>query len=542
MPQQHRRLVKFAPVKRAGLAIICTMGPRVSRTGPDRRGRYAEPGALTSIPELVEQGMAAARVNMSHVRPEGFGEVDRLIAAIRRTEEELRRPLPVILDLKGPKIRIRDIRLITGNATEPADRVTVSEGDRVQIVTCDSPRGRVPARVKARLCIAYPLDLFVEIDEGNTIVVGDNEVYLKAEKKEFPDRITCVAEHKGTIKLNKGIDLPQVPGGRLQAGPLDVPEDIAAVNHGFDVDFIAQSFVQGPSDIAEMAGLLAKSPTGPRPIIAKIESPAAVANVDAILARDEVYGIMVARGDLGVLVDYPEIPRVQRRLIDRANIAGKPVIVATQLLESMIRNPLPQRGEVQDIATAVEEGADALMLSGETAVGDFPLECVKVMARVVEATMPIDRDRHLAKFAGRYTREPATRNIHVLGFPIVSLAEQAGAPLIVSWATTGASATMISRFRPSMPVLAVTNRPDTARQLRLLYGVYPVLVDTGRDPATGQPADLPRTPDRSVEFARAVISELGLASRLKVKGRLIVLTMHNGLAGEFSRSVITFRW
>ncbi|MFO7651182.1 MAG: pyruvate kinase [bacterium] len=543
MPPHRRHVVKFAPVKTAGLAILCTMGPRVSRSGPDRRGRYPEPGALTGIPELVEQGMAAARINMSHVRPEGFAEVEKLIAAIRRTEEELRRPLPIILDLKGPKIRIREIRpLGPKGPLEPVDRIAVSEGDRVQIVTCDTPRGRVPAKVKARLCVAYPLDLYVEIDEGNTIVVGDNEVYLKAERKDFPDRITCVAEHSGTIKLNKGIDLPQVPGGRLQAGPLDVPEDTAAINHGFDVDFIAQSFVQGPSDVCDMAGLLQKSPTGPKPIIAKIESPAAVANVDAILARDEVYGIMVARGDLGVLVDYPEIPKVQRRLIDRANIAGKPVIVATQLLESMIRNPLPQRGEVQDIATAVEEGADTLMLSGETAVGDFPLACVKVMSRVVEATMPIDRDRYIAKFAERYTREPATRNIHVLGYPIVSLAEQAGAPLIVSWATTGASATMISRFRPSMPVVAVTNRVETARQLRLLYGVYPVLVDTGLDAATGKPADLPRTPEGAVAFTRAVVSELGLANRLKVKGRLIVVTLHNGLAGEFSRSVITFRW
>jgi pyruvate kinase len=543
MPPQRRNVVKFAPVKTAGLAILCTMGPRISRTGPDRRGRYPEETALTSVPELVEQGMAAARINMSHVRPEGFADVERLIAAIRAAEEDLRRPLPILLDLKGPKIRIREIRpLGPGGPQEPIDRVAVKAGDRVQLVTCDSPRGRAPAGIRARLCVAYPLDLYVEIDEGNTVVIGDNEVYLKAEKKEFPDRITCVAEHKGVIKLNKGIDLPDVPGGRLQAGPLDVPEDIAAINHGFDVDFIAQSFVQGPSDVADMARLLKSSPTGPRPIIAKIESPAAVANVDAILARDEVYGIMVARGDLGVLVDYPEIPKVQRRLIDRANSAGKPVIVATQLLESMIRNPLPQRGEVQDIATAVEEGADTLMLSGETAVGDFPLDCVKVMARVVEATMPVDRERYLAKFGGRFTREPATRNIHVLGYPIVALAEGAGAPLIVSWATTGASATMISRFRPTMPVVAVTNRVETARQLRLLYNVYPVLVDTGTDPATGKPCDLPRTPDRVVAFTRAVVSELGLANRLKVKGRLVVVTLHNGLAGEFSRSVITFRW
>lgn len=543
LDDRGRCIVKCAPVEPAGLAIICTMGPRISRSGPNRRGRYPEPEALTSIPELVEEGMAAARINMSHVRTEDFPSIERLIAAIRRTEETLRRPLPIILDLKGPKIRIREIRPVAERKIlPPTDRIAVSEGDRVQLVTGDPARGRIPAGVKARLLVAYPLDLFVEIDPGNTIVIGDNEVYLKAGKKEFPDRITCVAEHKGIIKLNKGIDLPEVPGGRLQAGPLDVPEDIAAINHGFDVDFIAQSFVQSPSDIADMARLLRESPTGLKPIIAKIESPTAVANVDAILERSEVYGIMVARGDLGVLVDYPEIPKVQRRLIDRANIAGKPVIVATQLLESMIRNPLPQRGEVQDIATAVEEGADALMLSGETAVGDFPRQCVRTMARVINATMPIDRDRYLAKFGGHYTREPAERNIHVLGYPIVSLAEQARAPFIVSWATTGASATMISRFRPSMPVLAVTSRPATARQLRLLYGVYPVLVNTGTDPVTGTPRDLPRTPDKVVAFTRSIVEQLGLVGRFKVKGRLIVVTLHNGLEGEFSRSIITFRW
>jgi len=521
------------PVQPDTLAIVCTMGPRVSLSTRNPDGTFPEPEALTSIEELVEHGMAAARINFSHVRESDFDHVDRLIAAIRATEERLRVPIPVIMDLKGPEIRVVEIRDPDGN---PLPSLKVAEDDRLQLSDVEDSGSPALSGIKARLLVSYPKNLYVELERGHAVVIGDNDVYLRVERRRSPDAVVLRAEHRGTIRAGKHVNLPDVEGGRLQAGPRDVAEDLSALGHGFDVDFIAQSFVQDSSDVKALVRLLDRSPRGRRPVIAKIETPAAVQNIDAILADDNVFGIMVARGDLGVLVDFDRIPEIQRRLIDKANIAGKPVIVATQLLESMMQRPLPHRAEPQDIATAVEEGADALMLSGETAAGDFPLESVKVMARVIAATMPINRERYLAKFNRNYTRRPVTRNIHIIGYPICQLAEQAGSPLIVSYATTGMSAAMVSRFRPAMPVLALTTHIETARRLRLLYGVHPVLVDTH-----GRP-DLPRNAEDFVQLVREVVEELGIVGRFSLPGRFIVGTMHNAIKDVRSRAIFTFQW
>ncbi len=526
------RVLKAAPVSSDRLAIICTMGPRVSLEGRRPDGTFPEPEALVSIEELVEHGMAAARINFSHVHLSDFGRIEQLIAAIRGVEERLRVPLPIIMDLKGPEIRVSSILTAEG---EVVPGLELTEGDRVQISDSEDADKPMVSAVRARLFVTYPKDIYAEIEPGHTVVIGDNDVYLRVERKRNPDLVICRAEHRGTVRTGKHLNLPDVAGGRMLAGPLDVEEDKAALEHGFDVDLIAQSFVQGPEDIRELAAFLEKTPLAGKPIIAKIESPVAVRNIESILAEENVFGIMVARGDLGVLLDYDRIPGVQRELINQANIAGKPVIVATQLLESMMQRPLPHRSEPQDIATAIEEGADALMLSGETAVGDFPLESVKVMARVIAATVPIDREAYLAKFKGEFTRKPVTRNIHVIGYPICQLAEQADAPFIVSYATTGASAMMISRFRPRMPVIAITTRLDTARRLRLLYGVYPVLVRS-------ENGVLPRTAGPFVQLVREVVEELGLVRRLSVAGRIVVGTMHNDIQDVRSRAIFTFQW
>jgi pyruvate kinase len=528
-----RHVLKAGPMQPGTLAIIGTMGPRVSLESRRPDGSFPEPEALTSIEELVEHGMAAARINFSHVREQDFAQVDRLIAAIRSVEDRLRIPIPVIMDLKGPELRVREIR--TPN-DEPVPVLDLAEGDRVQLADIEDADCPALSGVKARLLLSYPKNVYVELERGNTVVIGDNDVYLTVERKRSPDKVICRAEHRGRIKPGKSVNLPDAAGGRLQAGPLDVAEDRAALAHGFDVDLIAQSFIQDASDVSALARLLERGPLGRKPIIAKIETPAAVADIDAILADENVFGIMVARGDLGVLVDFDRIPEIQRRLIDKANIAGKPVIVATQLLESMMQRPRPHRSEPQDIATAVEEGADALMLSGETAAGDFPLESVKVMARVIAATMPINRDLYLAKFNREFTRRPVTRNIHVIGHPICELAEAAHAPIIVSYATTGISAAMVSRFRPSMPVLAMTPRLETARLLRLLYGVHPVLVDPHGSP------DLPRSAEGFVRFVREVVEELGIVGKLALPGKFIVGTMHNAIKDVRSRAIFTFQW
>jgi pyruvate kinase len=215
---------------------------------------------------------------------------------------------------------------------------------------------------------------------------------------------------------------------------------------------------------------------------------------------------MVARGDLGVLADYKQIPQLQKKLIDSANKIGKPVIVATQMLESMVERPRPWRPEVQDISTAIEEGADALMLSEETAIGKFPKEAVSVMAAVINENTPIDVEEYVKKFKGEYAVPNPGRPIDVLGFAICEVAKEAKSPFILSYATTGISATLISRFRPRMPVITITNKRDTARKLCLLYNVYPVLV---------KEKDLPRDPQRFIKFLREIVAELDLSEHVK---------------------------
>lgn len=534
-PGRNRCVVRMSgPVRGHALAIICTMGPSVSFTPPRRDGSYSDPRALTDLSALVDNGMTAARINFSHVTRAGFARVDRLIAAIRAVEQHKRRPLPIIMDLKGPEIRVR--RLLVPAAGRPASvaGAEVTRGDLVELVTAPVP-GPIAAGVKARLLVHYPKNFLAEVKAGDAVVVGDSDVFLRVRGKATPATVTCVAQHKGKLTVGKSINLPDAPGGRLAAGPKDVAEDWAALRHGFDVDLVAQSFVQGGRDIDDLVEMMKAGPRGIRPIIAKVESRLGYERADEILARDAVFGLMVARGDLGNLVAYDEIPKVQRDLIDKANVAGKPVIVATQLLESMMRRPRPHRSEPQDITTAIEEGADALMLSGETAAGDFPLEAVQVMARVVAAAVPIDRRRYLAKFNGNYTKEPTDRIINVLGYPICELAEVADSPFIMSYATTGISATMISRFRPKMPIIALTPNVETARMLRLLYNVCPVLVAP-----VGQ--DLPRRPEDAVRFCRKVVEELGLVGEFDLPGRHIAVTLQPRIPNVRSRSIIVFRW
>lgn len=531
---RDKYVVKMSgPVRDHSLAIICTTGPSISFSAPRRDGKYADPRAHTDIAALVDNGMAAARINFSHVTKAGFARIDRLIEAIRALERQKRRPIPIIMDLEGPKIRVRRIFVAKGRKPAEVDEVEVARGDRVELSS--APGQQMMPEVRVRLNVVYPKNLLAEVNSGDTVVVGDSDVFLRVESKAAPARVTCVAQHKGKLAVGKGVDLPDAPGGRLATGPKDVAEDWEALRHGFDVDLVAQSFVQGGSDIDNLCDMMKDSPRGPRPIIAKIESRLGYERADEILGRDAVFGLMVARGDLGNLVAYDEIPKVQKALIDKANVAGKPVIVATQLLESMMHRPRPHRSEPQDIATAIEEGADALMLSGETAAGDFPLESVQVMARVIAASVPIDRRRYLEKFDGNYGRAPTDRIINVLGYPICELAEVANSPFIMSYATTGISATMISRFRPKMPILALTPNVDTARLLRLLYNVCPVLVDPGG-------ADLPRRPEDAIRFCRKVVEELGLVGEFDLPGRHIVLTLQPRIPNVRSRSVIVFRW
>jgi pyruvate kinase len=486
-------------LKRPALSIICTAGPSVYTT-KTVRGRCQTSKSL--FPQLLEAGMRMVRINFSHVQPRQYEETKCLISHIRDLEKAKKQPIPILMDLKGPEIRIESI---LDSNLKRLKFLEIKQGKRLEISSKADREKPLCRGAQHRLVVNFGGDLYSQMVDKEAVVVGDNELYLRIVER-VAGGVLCLTENPGTLKTNRGLNLPD--RARLE-GPVLGEEDQRALREGFDVDLIAQSFVQDHQDVAAMHGFLNGTPLRDKPIIVKIETPSAVKNIKAILQTRGVFGIMVARGDLGVLVDFKKIPQLQEELINSANKLGKPVIVATQMLESMLERPKPWRPEVQDISTAIKEGADALMLSEETAVGRFPVETVKVMADVINENMPAtEPGQYRDKFQGKYAIPNPSRPIDVLGFAICEVAEEARAPFILSYATSGVSATLISRFRPTVPVLAVTKKPETARGLCLPYNVYPVLVRDRR---------LPRQPQEFIRFLREIVAELGLGELIKLK-------------------------
>jgi len=527
-------VIKSLPLSHPALSIICTAGPSIFRA--ETEGGACRP-KKSLLPELLKAGMGIVRINFSHIQPKKYQEIECLIKHIRDIESKERIPIPILMDLKGPEIRVSDIldsslKSVTEKPSK-SDSVELNRSELIELSTSPPPADPISGSAQWRLVLKFEGNLYPQLIREQTVVIGDNDLYLRIDKK-VPGGVLCVTENQGTVKIGKSLNLPDLD--RLDA-PILVQEDKEALNRSFDVDLIAQSFVQKQGDVQRLIGFLDGTPLRNKPVIVKIETPSAVDDIDKILVTDGVFGVMVARGDLGVLADFRKIPQLQRKIIDSANKLGKPVIVATQMLESMIERPKPWRPEVQDISTAIEEGADTLMLSGETAVGHFPEESVKVMAEVIKVNMPVDREKYIAKFGGEYAVPSPRRPIDVIGYAICEAAKEAKSPFILSYATTGISATLISRFRPKVPIIAITNRPDTARKLCLLYNVYPVLVN--KDP-------LPRKPGEFIEFLRQVIAELDLKGYAK-PGVFLVGTQElttivgpGGGAGRRARGVFVF--
>lgn len=485
-------VLQHLPLSQPALSIICTAGPAIY-DAEQVDGVWQT--KFSMLPDLLDVGMRIVRINFSHVQQRDYGKIKCLISHIRELEKNTGQPIPILMDLQGPEIRIVEI---LGTNLEPLrGKVPIAQGVVIEISTPADASKPLDSQAHLRLVVSFEGDLYPQMLEGETVVIGDNELSLSISEK-VGGGVLCITENSDNLKVNKGLNLPD---RRNLEAPVLVENDQRALREGFDIDLIAQSFVRSPADVSELQGFLAGTPLRDKPIIAKIETPTAVETVDKILETRGVFGIMVARGDLGVLADFRQIPQLQKRLIDSANKLGKPVIVATQMLESMVDRPRPWRPEVQDIATAIERGADALMLSEETAIGGFPKEAVLVMAEVINENMQLDRKAYLRKFRDDFAIPAPSRPIDVLGFAICEVAYEAGSPFILSYATTGISATLISRFRPKMPVITITNRSDTARKLCLLYNVYPVLVNV--DP-------LPRQPKEFIKFLREIVAELQL--------------------------------
>jgi pyruvate kinase len=431
--------------------IVCTLGPE---TATEER-----------IEALIRAGMDVARLNFSHGTQD---EHAATIARVRTLAERLDRPVAILQDLQGPKIR-------TGTL-EGGRAVTLRDGQRFTLTT--EPFAGTAERVNTTYA-ALPSD----VRPGDTILLSDGAIELRVVRTDGAD-VTCGVVHGGTLAEHQGINLP----GVAVSAPALTVKDRADLVFGVRqrVDYIALSFVRQPEDVREAKRLISDAMReqpeleGPRPeglhpsayaaettipVIAKLEKPEAIEHLDAILEVAD--GVMVARGDLGVEMSLERVPLVQKRIIARANALGLPVITATQMLESMIHNPRPTRAEASDVANAILDGTDAVMLSGETAVGEYPIEAVRVMVRIAEQT-----EGHWPSTPAGPTGGHITMS-HAVSKAACTLAEQARSQLIVVFTRTGASAQLMSKERPEAAIMAYTPFETVYRRLALWWGVTP---------------------------------------------------------------------
>jgi pyruvate kinase len=406
--------------------IVCTLGPATS--------------SADQITRLVDAGMDVARLNLSH-----GSHADHQLACerIRAACGPSGRGVGILVDLQGPKIRL---------GTFPAGPVRLNLGDEFTITTEDVPGDRSQASTTYQ-------DLAGDVRPGNRVLIDDGRVLLKVTGVDGP-RVRTRVLVGGTISDHKGINLP----GIAVSAPALTAKDEADLRWalGMGVDMIALSFVRRPTDADAVRDIMDECGTR-LPLIAKIEKPEAVESLPEIVAAFD--GIMVARGDLGVELPLEQVPLVQKRAIGLAKEKARPVIVATQMLESMISAPRPTRAEVSDVATAVDEGADAVMLSAETSVGEYPVEAVATMSRVICAA----EDECLRPVAS-LSRVPTTTG-GAIARAAVEVGAIVGARALVAFTMTGETARRLARYRSPIPLLAFTSTPATRNQLALIWGV-----------------------------------------------------------------------
>ncbi len=418
--------------------IVCTIGP--SSRSPEMLER------------LVAAGMDVARLNFSHGT---HAEHAAVIAALRGIAQKNGRPIAILQDLSGIKIRIGEIAAASVRL-EPGAPFTLTS----RAVPGDA----------SEVSVSFP-DLPGSVRSGDRLLLADGELELSAESVS-PTDIRCRVVAGGMLSSHKGI----LPSRSIAApGLTDKDRDDLAFGIGSGVDYIALSFVRGAEDVLQARAFM--SERGARiPIIAKIEKHEAIAAIDAILA--EADGIMVARGDLGVETPLEHVPLLQKMLIEKANRAGKPVITATQMLLSMVESPRPTRAEVGDVANAILDGTDAVMLSEETASGRYPEAAVATMKRIAEDTeAAFPFEQWMRRFEDRAVQSLP----EAVAGAACELAEHIGASLIVAWTESGATARLVAKHRPRSPILALSSLPATARRLALVWGVIPVVAKEGEN-------------------------------------------------------------
>ena len=421
--------------RRRNVKIIATLGP--ASDTPEM------------IRKLFDAGADVFRLNMSHLDHKGLKRVHSMVREVEKTVE---RPIGILVDLQGPKLRIGEVK----------DGTVIKEGDRFRLDTTKKPGNAT------RAFLPHPA-IFDAVSAGQSLLLDDGKLRLTV-KGKGRDHIDTEVTVGGKLMSRKGISLPDTMLPLAALTEKDRSDLDAALDLG--VDWIALSFVQRPDDIAEVR----KIARGRAAVLAKIEKPQALAHLDEIIEIADA--IMVARGDLGVELPLEQVPGWQKRMTRAARRSGKPVVVATQMLESMITAPTPTRAEVSDVATAVFEGADAIMLSAESAAGQYPVEAVSMMNRIAQS---VESDPTYPGIIYAQRAEPEATGADAISAAAHSVADTLNAAAIVCWTNSGSTGLRAARERPLFPIVALTPVHATARRLALVWGLHCVLTEDAKD-------------------------------------------------------------
>ena len=421
--------------------IVCTLGPASD--------------SEEMISRLMDAGMNVCRLNMSHG---SYEEQAARIARIKRLREEKNLPVAILLDTKGPEVRTKTVE---------DGKVTLEAGSEF-ILTSREIEGNAH-----EVSITYP-KMVELVHPGTRVLIDDGLLAMEVVRIENGTDIVCSVTNGGVLGSRKGISVPDVDLQMPSIGEKDRSDIIFGIEQG--IDLIAASFVCRPSDVLTIRKLCADNGGSHVQIFSKIENRMGVDNFDDILKVSD--GIMVARGDLGVEVDMEEVPVLQKQFIHKCNVAAKPVITATQMLDSMIRNPRPTRAEASDVTNAIIDGTDAIMLSGETAAGKYPVEAVNTMVRIASYIETRGMRHNGESIQHDVVKTSPVRTVaNAVSYACCAMAEDLGAAAIITPSNSGTTARMVARFHPDCPVIAPTTSEHTYHQLGLCYGVVPARME-----------------------------------------------------------------
>lgn len=458
--------------------IVCTMGPNTN--------------SKEMMKKLVENGMDVARFNFSH----GDHEEQKMrMDLLKEVRKELKVPVAILLDTKGPEIRTGELK--------DHKKVTLKENQTFVLTTSEVEGDN------ERVSITYK-GLPQDVTAGGQILIDDGLICLEVQETTGTE-IVCRVINGGELGEKKGINVPNVSIKLPNLTEKDKSDLLFGIEQG--IDFVAASFIRNAEAIYEIKDLLRENGGEGIDVIAKIENAEGVENIDSII--DAADGVMVARGDLGVEIPASDVPHVQKIIIEKCNHKYKPVITATQMLDSMIRNPRPTRAEVSDVANAIYDGTDAVMLSGETAQGKYPMEAVQMMAKIAESSeqfLKFDMYRDTKALLGKQNVSSA------VGFAAVTMVERLNASCIVTPTMSGQTARVISNLRPSVPIYGVTPNERTRRKMQLYWGVKPI---------TGYEED---STENIISHAMYMVVREGLVH----KGEMVIFTAGDPATNEVS--------